>query len=178
MSGEDQWGPWIGDLLDCNPVNGSIIWKYRPRNKCLNENEYSRWNSRYAHTPAFACKNARGYLTGQLFGRAVLAHHIIWAFVHGYFPDGEIDHINGDTSDNSISNLRIVTRSENCRNAARRKDNSSGVTGVSRSGRKWLARIGSGNGRVTLGSFDNFDEAVSARKSAEKHMNYTARHGS
>lgn len=174
----EEWGPWISDLVDCNPINGSIIWKYRHREKCLNENEYSRWNSRYAHTPAFSSPNANGYLTGSIFGRTRLAHHVIWAFVYGQFPTGEIDHINGNPADNSISNLRVATRIENCRNASRRKDNSSGATGVTRSGRKWIARIGSGAGRTTLGSFDNFDEAVAARKRAEVELGYSERHGS
>lgn len=173
----EEWGPWIGDFVDCNPVSGSIIWRFRPRENFSDENEYSRWNSRYAHTPAFASVNAGGYLCGQLSGRSVLAHHVVWAFVNGKFPVSEIDHISGDKTDNSISNLRMVTRSKNCRNLAKRHDNTSGVTGVNKSGRKWISRIGSGADRITLGSFDSFDEAVVARRSAEVRLGYSERHG-
>lgn len=47
-------------------------------------------------------------------------HRAIWLFVHGFIPDGmDLDHINGDRTDNRIANLRLVTPKENKANAIR-----------------------------------------------------------
>ncbi|MEO0569893.1 MAG: HNH endonuclease signature motif containing protein [Pseudomonadota bacterium] len=178
----EEWGPWNSEYVDINPIAGSIIWRYRPRSSFLaNEQEYQRWNALYAHTPAFACLNRKGYLTGRIHGNSYLAHRVIWAYSNGTWPSGELDHINGEKTDNRIANLREVSRTQNCRNLRKNIRNTSGCTGVkkSRSGKKWVAEIGCGAGKkVHLGSFENFDDAVAARKSAELVMGYSARHGS
>ena len=47
-------------------------------------------------------------------------HRAIWLFVHGAIPDGmDLDHINGDRTDNRIANLRLVTPKENKANSIR-----------------------------------------------------------
>lgn len=46
--------------------------------------------------------------------------------------------------------------------------NTSGYTGVARAGNKWRAYIGYQKKRINLGSFDNIEDAIAARKDAEK----------
>lgn len=173
----DEWGPWISDLVDVCPIKGSIFWKHRMRHLFPNEKEWRRWNIRYAHQPAFNHKNAKGYLMGAIGGKGYLAHRVIWAFATGRFPTKELDHINGKKDDNRIINLREVSRIENCRNTARRKDNVSGKAGVHFDGSSWVARIGHGSGRKHLGSFPLLADAIAAREAAEVELGYTARHG-
>ena len=48
--------------------------------------------------------------------RKLLYHRIVWAVCHSKWPDNQIDHIDGDRSNNAIWNLRDVTASENQRN--------------------------------------------------------------
>lgn len=61
----------------------------------------------------------------------LLAHRIIWEMFHGQIPEGyQIDHINRNSLDNNISNLRLVTQDTNTRNCKIRDDNSSGKCGV------------------------------------------------
>jgi hypothetical protein len=69
-------------------------------------------------------------------------------YIEGYFPEYQIDHINGIRDANRWCNLRHVTQSCNSKNVLNlRKSNTSGVTGVNRSkNNKWLVRI-SYNGR-------------------------------
>jgi len=79
------------------------------------------------------------------------------------------DHINRNKLDNRRENLRYVTKGENNRNTFRR-DNTSGFTGVSRTGtrlRPWVVRY-SFNGKYHhVGCFVTKQEAVCARARVE-----------
>lgn len=83
-----------------------------------------------------------------------------------------IDHIHGNKTrnDNRKSNLRIATPSQNMMNKPLLKNNTSGITGVSWNKRKgkWESYITIDNKRKGLGYFTNFDDAIEARKAAEK----------
>jgi hypothetical protein len=105
-------------------------------------------------------------------------HQAIWAMIYGYWPT-EIDHINGNGLDNRLKNLREVTHQENGKNTKRRKNNSSGVTGVYWCSEtcKWVARIGVDSRTICLGSYDSFDDAVVVRKWAEAEFNFHPNHG-
>lgn len=83
--------------------------------------------------------------------------------------DMEVDHIYHNKNDNRKELLRIVTPSQNNMNSILRSNNTSGVTGVRWHNRneKWIAFIGINYENIHLGSYDDFDEAVEARKQAE-----------
>lgn len=86
-------------------------------------------------------------------------------------PDGmECDHIHHLTLDNRESELRNVTRSQNSMNQRIRNDNSSGVAGVHiRKGRgKYAAYLDFEGKRVLYKEFKTLEEAISARREAEK----------
>lgn len=119
-----------------------------------------------------------GYLETSIFRRRVLAHRIIWKMVYGTEPD-TIDHLNGDKSDNCIKNLRSISQTLNSRNQALRKNNTSGVLGVRWEARlhKWHSRINVNRKTVHLGVYASFDEAVAARKAAEREHGFHPNHG-
>jgi len=102
----------------------------------------------------------------------IVAHQI------GHFG-GQVDHINGDRSDNRWQNLRVVSVKENCRNRAKSGTSTNAVMGVTwrRQNGMWQAKIGGTKNRQHLGWFDNHEDAVRARKSAEKRAGYHANHG-
>jgi hypothetical protein len=84
----------------------------------------------------------------------------------------DIDHINGNRSDNRWCNLRLATRSQNNWNRPPQANNPFGVSGVYlrtyRSGNtKWHARVTVDRKPILLGTFDTMDEAVAARRAAE-----------
>jgi len=134
-------------------------------------------HKRWANKPSGCCKrgprsNGGGYIVIDVDGVAYRAHRLAFLFMNGRWPIGDLDHINGNRSDNRILNLREATRSQNNCNASLRRNNKSGVTGVSwvRKLSKWTARVSLGNAPVYLGVFNTFDEAVTARKAAaNKH---------
>ena len=70
------------------------------------------------------------------------AHRIIWLMVTGNDPaDSLIDHIDGNPHNNKFANLRIATSRQNQCNQKIRRDNTSGLKGVSWDSKrnKWLA---------------------------------------
>ena len=120
-----------------------------------------------------------GYITTKMNGKRIGVHRIIFALFHGYFPE-YVDHINGITSDNRISNLRSASCSQNQHNAKLRKDSSSGIKNVSwhKQHKKWIVRVRSNNKRKHIGLFENIEEAEKAAIEARiQHHKEFAKHG-
>ena len=125
-------------------------------------------------------RDGKGYLTVSLNGVNYKAHRVAW-LLHYKEPLGnfQIDHIDGDKSNNRIKNLRLVNNRENGMNQRKRKDSTSGVTGVcwNKKDGVWVAYISKNEKRKHLGSFKDKFEAVCARKSAERKLGYHENHG-
>lgn len=129
----------------------------------------------YKHSGA---RSKTTYLRARLGLKQVMVHRIIWEMHYGPTPGGfVIDHVDGNGLNNSLDNLRLVSRIENARNYPRQSNNTSGVVGVSKDGNKWRAAIGGGKKREDLGAFEDLFEAVCARKSAENNLGYHPNHG-
>jgi hypothetical protein len=90
----------------------------------------AKWNSAYAGKDA-GCDKCHGYTMVQFYSYRVFAHKIAWLLTYGEWPTREIDHINGNRSDNRIANLRLASASENRCNTPIRRNNKSGIKGVS-----------------------------------------------
>ena len=57
-----------------------------------------------------------GYIHFSFFGKKRKAHRMVWLYMTGSMPNGIIDHIDGDRTNNKFSNLRDVTHTENSAN--------------------------------------------------------------
>lgn len=110
------------------------------------------------------CLRKDGYRIIGVYFTEFLAHRLAWFFVNGTWPDGEIDHINCDPSDNRIANLRLATRSQNQQNVPLTRANTSGYKGViwDASRQLWRAEICVQYKRHYLGRFASKDEAYAA----------------
>lgn len=74
--------------------------------------------------------------------RSYLCYRVIWLMVNGKWPDGDIDHIDGNQANDAIANLRDVPHAVNLQNQRRaRADNASGYLGVTPHKGKWRASI-------------------------------------
>jgi len=80
----------------------------------------------------------------------------------------DTDHINRNKLDNRKTNLRTVTRSENCHNQKLRKHNRSGHTGIRFFENKWVAEITVNYKKFYLGYFKDIEDAISAREKAKR----------
>lgn len=146
-----------------------------------------RWNvDRYARkvkgSVAGWVSKTKGHKTSyvnlRIDGVVCKAHRIAWLMHYGEWPE-YIDHIDGDGTNNRISNLRSVSMSENMKNKPLQENNTSGVSGVTyiKSRKKWLARISNNGERVVIGVFDEFNDAAQARRRAEFALKYHRNHG-
>lgn len=165
----------LPDLLRYEPETGKLYWLTRPERLFPNLQAHRAWNTKYAGDEAFKA-GLNGYKTGTIFGWKTYAHRVIWALSYGAWPILKIDHINGDRSDNRLSNLRLATDLENAHNSAKHLTNASGYKGVSAKRGKWTARIRSDGKIFRLGVFDTPELAHEAYcKAAMKHHGEFAR---
>ena len=84
----------------------------------------------------------------------------------------EVDHIDGDGLNNRRANLRPALRAQNMHNQRRRKDNKSGVKGVSwlRRERLWVAAVYLHGKQKRIGYFSSLDEAAAAVATARARL--------
>ena len=145
--------------------------------------EIKVFNTRFANA-RIASINGNGYiqvrfsLNGSTYH--IVGHRLAWYLYYGELPKELLDHINGNKSDNRLSNLRDVSYIENTRNAAKRCDNRSGRGGVhwSEKKRKWIAQCVTIDGQHVHVAI-NSDKSVvedALRNFRAKH-GYTTRHG-
>ncbi len=173
----------LRQLLDYDPLIGSLTWKMRtlelfPIDGGRPQDVLRRiWNTKYVGKKAGTI-NKNGYCDLHVFGNHIYAHRACWAIHYGSYPTQNIDHINGDSCDNRIANLRDVTVRQNAQNMRKNKLNKSGVTGVfwDSARAKWNSSIRHG-GNINLGRFDTFEDAVNARKIAEIKYGFHPNHG-
>jgi hypothetical protein len=113
-----------------------------------------------------------GYLKISLRCDRIYLHRLAWFYVHGVWPNGDIDHIDGVKSNNAISNLRVATRSENTCNKGPTRRNTTGYKGVSYDKRrkKYVAHIKKDYRSIGLGRYDTAQEAYAAYCSAARAL--------
>lgn len=159
--------------------DGQFYWLPRADETFSRKVWADRWNDRFAYKPLTYKAHSKGYHQIRIDGFIYQAHRVIWALQFGEWPTGELDHINGDVTDNRIENLRDVTKSINMRNQKLRKDNTSGMPGVCWSVERgmWRVNVATPDRRHYVGQFERLEDAIAARKAAQLRHGFTGRHG-
>lgn len=152
-------------LLSYDPATGAFKWRVDRNSKCLAES-------------VAGGVNPKGYVAVRVDYRPYRAHRLAWLYVTGEWPEGLIDHINGEPADNRFCNLRVADSNTNAMNRRRSARNTSGFKGVSfhRAKGMWRAEIAARGARYTIGLFNTVEEAAAAyRAAAVKHHGEFAR---
>ena len=101
-----------------------------------------------------------GYVAASIDNKKYYVHRLIWLWHYGGLPE-QIDHINGDPTDNRIENLRSATPSQQIGNA-----NHGPQRGVRKIGNRYYARIMVEYREISLGGYATFEEAKAAYNTA------------
>ena len=122
-------------------------------------------------------KNGRNkYVTTKINGQHYCVHKLIYLYHHGNMPE-QLDHINRDSLDNRIENLRTATSFQNAQNRKLFSNTSSGAKGVSwnKRNKAWFVYVDVNKNRKNLGYFKDFELAqLVATEAREKyHGAYT-----
>ena len=145
-------------ILLYDPHTGLWKWKERGKGKPLKPDWWP------------GTKMAKGYYAIGISRWPRYVHRLAFLYMTGKWPSEEVDHIDGDRSNNRWANLREATHSQNKQNTGRRGHNTAGFRGVyhHRDG-GWVARIKIGEKRVSLGYFATPEEASRAYETAAAH---------
>jgi hypothetical protein len=138
-------------LLDYDQHTGVLRWRVRA-------------NTRRAAGDVAGCRTPRGYVRIQIRHHMYLAHRLAWVWMTGTWPADEIDHRDGDPSNNAWSNLRAATRLQNGRNRRMNSNNSLGIKGVRKRAdyKRYEASITADGRKHVIGYFDTPEEARQA----------------
>lgn len=162
----------IKDYFEYDSITGIVTWK-----KCRYKNKIGK---------EAGWINNRGYRRIYFKNKPYFTHRIAWCLhtKKDVDPTLVIMHGTGGKLDNSIKNIKLDTHQANSLDCKKREDNTSGVTGVSKAyirksdnKQMWRSFWQIGDKQIKK-TFDNFWDAVCARKSADaRNPLITDRHG-
>lgn len=146
----------LRQLLAYDPATGTFMWLVRPSAKVA------------PGSVAGKVRPRDGYRLICVRGKHYYAHRLAFYFINGRWPEGQIDHINGNRDDNRQHNLREASPSQNAGNSGLRSNNNSGFKGVhfAKTHNLWRARIKWGDRYKSLGYFSTPEAAHGAYMAA------------
>ena len=175
--------PSIEYLNECflyDEENGVLVWKERPLHHFATYKAYKIWNAKYPNVKVGnKVEVHKNYfqIIVKLLKKNYRVHRLIFKIIHGYDPL-YIDHIDGDTLNNKILNLRSVTTKENSKNRSMTKSN--GYIGVyfhkGNRNKPWSACIQINRKKYTK-YFAIEEEAIFCRKTWNKEHGFHENHG-
>ena len=159
---------YLHELLDYDPLTGTFRWRYTA-GRCV-----------AGAVAGTVSKN--GYIRIGVGGLGqFMAHRLAWIYIHGVQIGGaEVDHRDGNPSNNAIENLRLATSREQKQNKRVQSNNQCGLKGAyfhaCHKGKKWRSQIKVGERMIFLGYFDTAYQAHEAYgNAAREHFGEFAR---
>lgn len=150
----------LRELLNYDPSTGHFFW-VRP------QSNRAKAGARAGH----GCKT-HGYWIVGVDGSSYRAHRLAWLFVHGKWPEYEVDHLNAVRDDNRIANLRDVPAAINAQNKRRATQNKkhTKLAGAFKNHVGFMAKITTKGVQKYLGNFPTAELAHEAYLTAKRAM--------
>ncbi len=147
----------LRELLSYDETSGEFRWKVKP---CKGR-----------HVGDVAGNlNTNGYVQIRIKGKLYMSHRLAWLYVHGEWPKDQIDHIDGNRSNNRLNNLRSVSNRENACNQKSHREGRLFGSHYSKHDKKWRARIEINGKRISLGLFPTEQDAHEAYLKAKSQI--------
>jgi hypothetical protein len=146
---------WLRENMVYEPEIGVFLWRVRGPGRVMGK--------------TLGSKNWDGYLAMKIMGDLYYAHRVAWLYVNGVWPEGTIDHIDRNRSNNAISNLRLATHSQNSARK-RTKRYIAPARGVMPQGPGFVSRIYMNGKRHYLGYFKTVEAASAAYQAKAKEV--------
>lgn len=166
----------LNKILDYNKDTGEFTWLPRTVDMFPDERTFNSWTAQFCGKPAgssYLHSDGRHYHEICYQKVKYRAHRIAWKMHYGEEPPPILDHIDNNGLNNSISNLRAATVTQNGWNAKKSSRNQSGYKGVSfnKEKNKWRAAIHVNKKTKLIGYFSSPEEASIAyqKESAALH---------
>jgi hypothetical protein len=155
------------ELLDYEPATGVFRWRVNRRS----------YLSKARIGAIAGAPRYDGYVELRIDGELIHAHRLAFLWMEGTLPP-EVDHINGDKTDQRWGNLRIATHGQNGTHKGPNKNNKLGVKGVRVMKKKYEARIWRDGRQVVLGYFSTVEEASECYRMAslKQHGEFSYAH--
>ena len=124
------------------------------------------------HAFAGGASHSKGYRRIRIDGGLYYEHRLSVLYMTGEWPDDQVDHENGEGTENWWDNLRDATGAQNQANRGPNRNNKVGLKGVSERDDRYEARIMANGTETRLGTFDTPEEAHA--HIARQRRNFTA----
>lgn len=147
----------LKEILDYNPDTGIFTWK-------------KLHNTTRVGKIAGSSSTKFRYIFIKIKDKPYSAHRLAWLYVYGQWPVTYIDHINGNTGDNRICNLREVSFRENTLNRKEHRNGHLQGTSFHKVTGKWRAQIRINGVKNHLGLFNSEGEAHNAYLKAMEEL--------
>lgn len=151
----------VRELLNYDPATGLFTWRSTRNHK-----------AKIGQEAGYICN---GYRSIEIFTFGIRANRLAWFYMKGVWPEGVVDHRDGDKLNNIFNNLRDVTQQFNMHNQRKpSKQNKVGFLGVSKCGKRFRAQIEIDCVNKHIGVYDTPEEAHAAylEKKRELHGGY------
>lgn len=153
---------WMADSFIVLPDAGQLVWKSPPKN-----------HPRMKGLPAGSPRPARGekqYIHVKKDRLAIKRGWLIFLWMRGRWPSECLDHIDGDSTNDSIKNLREATITQNAWNHKGRARRIQLPMGVRHVNGRYQARIALNKKMIYLGVFDTAEEAQAVYAAKRKEL--------
>lgn len=150
----------VRSRLNYDPQTGAMTWKTHTKG-------HQHRVGKPAGRTGLDKKSGKLMCAIKINHTAYQTHRLAWLHYYGTHAEDTIDHIDGDRTNNSIANLRVVTHAQNMQNCVVRKRGCRNLPqGVAKlpGGRRFFARAQMNGVSTYIGTYDTQEQAHEAYK--------------